>query len=290
MRAIACIGQGVGNVVMATPMIAALAAKYGPVDVLCVSPGAVLLDGWEAVGRLYTTPSGVAVNGVVYDLAVRGVWCPIHWPPVEVRALDYVSPDRADMRRSHESTANMTVPRKLGYDGPTPAPHVEADAPRDLAEMDVCLCPGIGGDGAFWDRKLWPHWPALTVALHAKGLSVGCLGAARDRELDVGNVDYDLRGDTTLRQAAGILAASGRAVCVDNGLAHVAGAVGAETHVVFGFTSWVKNRPLGKRVTVHAARMPCQPCQMTPLERECQDPACIRAVTPGEIVNAMGVD
>ena len=121
------------------------------------------------------------------------------------------------------------------------------------------------------------------------GGPVVCLGSASDRDLDVGGIDVDLRGETTLRQAAGTLARARRVIAVDNGLAHVAAALGAETHVIFGFTSWVKNRPLGPSVRVLAAGLPCQPCQMTDAERSCPDAACIRAVRPQDVLRSINL-
>lgn len=288
MTAIVCIGQGVGNVVMATPMVAAMADLYGPVDVLCASPGAVLLDGWSAVRKLFVTASEVAADPEVYEVAARGVWSPLSWPPVEIRARDCVSPDPCDLRVTHESEAGMTVPRKLGFRGPMPDPHVETDT-WDGDRADIWLCPGIGGDGSAWRRKLWPYWTGLTEALHGRGLEVGVLGAERDCGLDVGPASVDLRGKTSLRQAAGLLAETGVAVCVDNGLAHVAAASGAQTFAIFGFTSPTKNRPLGPSVQVLSAGLHCQPCQMTPRELTCMEPLCIESVTVADVLGAMGL-
>lgn len=286
MQTIICIGQGVGNVVMATPMIRAFADMGHTVDVLCktASNASELLRGWPAIRTVFDTDTHPTLALTGYDLAVRGVWCPIHWPPVTIRGRDYISPDVLDMRTHHEAEVNMTAPRKLGFKGETPPAHVQCDHPGVRAH-DTIFAPGIGGTGPGWERKFWPHWRELAEALPDRPAILGA--AIPYTEPHDGWVDY--RGKTTLREAAGIMASAKRVIAVDNGLAHMAAALGVETHVLFGFTSPTKNKPLGPRVNVITAGMDCQPCQMTEREVTCHDAKCMEALSVERVLGAIAI-
>ena len=160
----------------------------------------------------------------------------------------------------------------------------------------VALCPGYGSARSTgWDRKLWPHGEELIARLTERRVPVVIVGGADDASISpcrsvsvrVPTV-LDLRGRLTLRQAAGVLARAARVVTIDNGLAHVAAAAGAPVTALFGFTSPVKNRPMGPRVRVLTAGLDCQPCQMTPREHTCRQAECMRAITVDQVLEAMG--
>lgn len=296
MRVLICVGGGVGNVVMATPMIAAVASLGATVDVFCHARGCSwkLIESWDAVDRVFGDSAEEEMLDTRYDAVTWSVW---GRPPEDVWAGARIAPDPVDLRRCHESEACMTAARRMGFAGATPPPHVEA-APRrelarrhDLSRRFVAVCPGVGSPGPGWDRKLWPHWSAFIRGLLPRGREVVVLGAPRDRDLALGHDPdqpppglRDLRGETPLLGAAGLLREAQAVVAVDNGLAHVAAALGAQTHVLFGFTSEAKNRPLGPRVTVHAAPLPCRPCQMTPREKTCEAARCMEGIEPEAVL------
>ncbi|HRU05401.1 MAG TPA: hypothetical protein P5137_06460, partial [Candidatus Brocadiia bacterium] len=192
MRILICVGGGVGNVVMATPMIAAVASLGHTVDVLCLGRACAwrLLEGWDAVDCVFGAADEEEMLDTRYDAVT---WNPWGRPPEDVWAGARIAPEPVDLRRRHETEACMTVARKMGFAGATPPPHVEA-TPRHklaqrhgLAEPYVAVCPGIGSSGRGWERKLWPHWPAFIGALLKRGLQVVALGAPRDGDLRLGH-------------------------------------------------------------------------------------------------------
>lgn len=77
-------------------------------------------------------------------------------------------------------------------------------------------------------------------------------------------------GKLTLLQTAELMASSGLVVANDSGLAHVAGASGVPTVILFGPTP---DRTLGQlppNVTVVRAGLPCEPCWFGARFAECR--------------------
>ena len=270
MRVLYSTAGGIGNAVMATPAISALAEIGLEVTVLLppeLAGVSGLLSGWRAVKSCVIgrppSPRG-------FDLAVHSCWSRgrgIH--PEEL------TPGAPDLRSMHESEANMIPVRELGHSGPTPPAHVESDSSQGPLEPGSywALAPGCKTD-RFWLRKRWGGFdrlaeilPGLSFFLGAREESGEWMSRSRRR--------VDLCGKTSLREAADVIARSRGFVGIDNGLAHVAAALGASTLVLFGATSEVKNRPLGPRVRVMTRDLDCRPCQMTPAWDECLKWRCM---------------
>ena len=76
-------------------------------------------------------------------------------------------------------------------------------------------------------------------------------------------------------------------IAVDNGLAHMAAALGVKTVTLFGATNEVKNRPLGRDVRIVTADVDCRPCQMTDRWGACEDFRCMREITVARVLEAM---
>jgi hypothetical protein len=299
-----CVGGGIGNVVMATPALAALARLGFEVSVYLqpeAEPAAELLRGWDALRDVIVGPPPAPER---FDFALHTVWS-------RRRGIhpDERSPGRVDLRNMHEAEANMVPVRALGYAGPLPPAYVETAPPRQHllpprtpraprtataegggtattagakrpAVLGVlggeCRCwvlaPGCNPD-PFWERKRWGGWRELAERM---GGIVVYLGTARDsRPWMSARGAVDLTGRTTLAEAAALIAGARAVVAIDNGLAHIAAALGVPTVVLFGATSETKNRPLGPRVRLMTRPLPCRPCQMTPRWDACSEWRCM---------------
>jgi len=290
VRVLVCIGGGIGNVVMATPAMAALASMGHRLSawLLPDAAGAVgLLRGWAALDSVTT---GDAPPPTDCDLCVHTAWS--RGRGVHPREI---SPGAVDLSSIHETEANMIPVRSLGYAGPTPRAHAEHDsgAPRAFGLEQgryVVLASGCNPDH-FWKRKRWGGWDSLARELIAHGLACVFPGTDCDRRSWMsGPVRVDLTGRTTMRQAAGIVADARCVIAIDCGLAHVAAALGVPTVVLFGATSEVKNRPLGPRVRVMTRDIECRPCQMTPAWDSCPTSCRVRrcmAFDPAHIAGAV---
>jgi heptosyltransferase-2 len=180
---------------------------------------------------------------------------------------------------------------------PTPAqPPLHDDwrlaAPPDSAGRVEALIPGnqpllaLVPGSANGPAKRWPaahyarvaefaerEWGALPVLLGGRedGTATAAVANASSAEC------LDLAGKTDLLDLAAILASSRAVITNDTGAAHLAGALGARTLVLFGPTDPLRTKPLGPHVRVASVATFCQPC-MSP---ECPlDHRCMTGLTP----------
>ena len=285
--ALVTVGEGYGNIVMATPTMAAVRSLGYVVDALVESHqhgAATLLAGWDAVDTIYldrgTLREAAALHR--YDAVVRTVWNrgePLGAGP------EY-APEPLPPQAVHEAEINLTAARALGYAGPMPAAHVESELPFwPLPRRFVAIAPGYGGrNRADWARKRWPHWREFCDLCHdLTAADVVVLGAEQDERPWMSGESrpwlHNLCGRTCIRGAAGVIRRSELLVSLDNGLAHVGAAMDRPVIVLFGPTSEIKNRPVGKHVHVITADLDCRPCQMTPRWKCCSDYRCMRQIT-----------
>ena len=294
-RALVAVGGGYGNIVMATPTIAAVGVMGYVVDVLVEShqpQAANLISGWDAVDTIYLDRGSLRRyrSQRDYDAVLRTVWnrgSPLQMGP-EVR------PDAAPLRSNHELLVNLGVARALGYTGPVPAPHVETEMPFwPLPDRFIAVAPGYGGvRREDWARKAWPHWPEFCGRCRARtGAEIIILGSEPDREPwmqdDAKPWLHNLCGRTSIRGAAGIISRAEALVAIDNGLAHIGAALGRPVVALFGPTTELKNRPFGPRVEVVAAEVDCRPCQMTERWEKCADYRCMREIGVEDVLSEL---
>ena len=148
-----------------------------------------------------------------------------------------------------------------------------------------------------WDLARFASVFDALAARH--GLPVVLLGSAGEKSVNgeaAGLVKkarvLDLSGATTLPEALGILADAALFLGNDSGLAHLAGAAGTPSVVVFGPTDPEATRPWdgargdGRpvRLAVVRRRTLCAPCRFAvcPI-----DHACMGAVTPWDVLAAI---
>lgn len=132
-----------------------------------------------------------------------------------------------------------------------------------------------------------------------RGLPVVLLGSAGEKSVNGEAAGlakkarvFDLSGATSLPEALGILADAALFLGNDSGLAHLAGAAGTPSVVVFGPTDPEATRPWdgprgdGKRVRLALARRRtlCAPCRFAvcPIDHACMD-----GVTPAGVLAAI---
>jgi len=146
-------------------------------------------------------------------------------------------------------------------------------------------CPGA----AYGPAKRWPHFAEL-ARLQKDGRLV-VLGTAADSDearriaaAAPGRAE-DLTGKTSLVEAASIMAAAKAVVSNDSGLMHLAGFIGTPLVGLFGSTSPVWTRPLGRRSLIMQSDEPCAPC----FERTCRygHYRCQENITPEAVVGAV---
>ena len=132
-----------------------------------------------------------------------------------------------------------------------------------------------------------------------RGLAVVLLGSSAEKAVNAQastlakrTLIFDLSGATSLPEALGILAEARLFLGNDSGLAHLAGAAGTPSAVVFGPTDpdatrpWDGPRPDGKpvRLALVRRRTLCAPCRfdVCPI-----DHACMEGVRPEDVLTAI---
>jgi heptosyltransferase-1 len=116
-----------------------------------------------------------------------------------------------------------------------------------------------------WRTKLWPwrYYQELVDAMPERRFVV--VGEGPWFPLDAPGRLVDLRGRLTIESLVTVLDRATALLSTDSGPAHIAGALGRPTLVLFGATDWRKTRPLGAHVFVHTRALFCSPC----LRRTC---------------------
>jgi len=268
------LAAGIGNLVLATPLLAALYRMGYEVDLLLHADypqAAGLFADWAAVRRVHALrfPPGERYARLVPAVP------PFYWSglrrPYAGRSDCVARPPDA-LFYQDEQAWYLTFAEALGWPhGERPA-YTLPVAPSDehgVTQGTLVLAPGCKtGEMA---AKRWPHFAALAERF----ADVAVVGTADDLR-DFGGAPLafpahvrSLVGRLTLRETASALAAAGAVVANDSGLGHLAGAAGAPTLLLFGPTS---ERVLGafpSNVTVLRGGLPCEPCWTTARLRAC---------------------
>lgn len=175
---------------------------------------------------------------------------------------------------------------------PRPAGEVELDLgpPKGIASIlpvgpgkAVVLAPGAG-----WPNKRWPRerWRDLAEALDQTGHRVVSLGLPGE---DIEGEHLHLCGETSIMEAAQVLAWADAVVCCDSGLMHLAVTVGTPALALFGPTdpAFLCDSPL-----LHPIRngLPCagfwnHAASVLPAGQcACGKATCLESITTGEVL------
>jgi heptosyltransferase II len=284
-----------GDVVLTTPLLSALAERYGPVDVVTTPAAAGLLEHHPAVHDvLRYDKHGVGrgwrgLRRLGRELRSRRYRCVV-LPHRSARsaalALWSGAPERVGFadapaaftytrrvprpREGHEVERLLTLAGVLpGTAGPAvrlalaPTDHAAALAwlaSHDIGPDFVALAPG-----SVWATKRWPYYDQLAARLERTSVIVGSaedgpladaiVAASRGRAVSAAGV-LTLRASAALIQRAAVL------VTNDSAPLHLATAVGTPIVAVFGPT--VPEFGFGPRqpgdLALGRVDLPCRPC------------------------------
>ncbi len=264
-----------GDVVLTTPLLAALAARHGPVDVITTPAAAPLLETHPAVRRVVPYDKRGRDQGLagLRDLGRR------------LRAEGY---ERAYLPHRSLRTAVLAflarIPVRIGFHDGWPffytevrrrpaeghevdrllalaeepsaayAPSLHPTPEDERAAAAFLAAAGIGegarfvaiAPGSIWGSKRWPHYGALAARITAHG-PVVVVGGPEDAGLGdeiVGAVKdgqgrsraVNVCGKLTLRQSAALIGRAALLVTNDSAPLHVATAMGTPIVAIFGPT------------------------------------------------------
>ncbi len=148
--------------------------------------------------------------------------------------------------------------------------------------------------------KLWPqpYWRSLIDSLEGAGFQVGLLGdvvanqlsryhSGDSEELLLASTGLiDMRGKLSLPEVAGALRRASLCISVDNGLMHMAGAVGTPTLGLFGASPWRVWVHPRSSIEVMLGSEPCQLCLQNRFRNEhClrERQVCLLSLTPERV-------
>jgi len=286
-----------GDVVLTTPLLAALAARHGPVDVVTTPAAAPLLETHPAVRRV-----------IPYDKRGRDRgWRGLRALATRLREERYA---RAYLPHRSLRTAALAllarIPARIGFHdgwrffytevrrrpadgheidrllalaGEAPAayaPQLRPTPEDERAAAGLLAAAGISAPfvaiapGSIWGSKRWPYYDALVrrLAEHAGVVAVGgpedaALGETIIRAVgELGGRAVNACGTLTLRQSAALIARAAVLVTNDSAPLHLATAMGTPIVAVFGPTiPEFGFGPVGPRdVTLGVAGLVCRPC------------------------------
>ena len=286
-----------GDVVLTTPLLAALAERLGPVDVVTTPAAAPLLETHPAVRQVIAYDKRGRDRGLA---AFRTLTRRLAAAQYDVAYLPHRSLRTALLARM------ARVPRRVGFSDGWPLLYTESrERPKTGHEIDrllslvgatrdahpVRLYPspadeqvvaeflegaGIGADfvalapGSIWGSKRWPYFPDLARELAAR-LPVVVVGGAEDTALGRAVVDgvagtggraADACGRLTLRQSAALIGRARVLVTNDSAPLHFASAFGTPVVALFGPTiPEFGFGPIGGGdVVLGVTGLSCRPC------------------------------
>jgi heptosyltransferase-2 len=258
-----------GDVVLTTPLLSALAERHGPVDVVTTPGAATLLEGHPAVHRVIRYDKkgrdrGLAgLRRIAAELRTRRysrAYLPHRsWRSAALALLARV-PERTGFadsaaaityttrvpraRAGHEverllalagERAGAAPPVSLGLDAED---HAAAD--RWLAEHAVPAGFTAVAPGSIWGTKRWPYYPAFAASVEGP---LVVIGGREDAEV-AGEIvaaapgrAWSAAGALSLRGSAALIRRARTLVTNDSAPLHLATAVGTPVVAIFGPTA-----------------------------------------------------
>jgi len=257
------LASGVGNIVFATPLLAALGELDYAVDLRVSAdypPTIELLRPWSLVRNIV-----LRVDGAAYEHILPAV-PPFYWSRFQriYKGMAKVVCRPPDgLFYKNEQDYYLAFARQLGYPAerkPFYRLPITAGEQHGAGPATLVLAPGCKtGEMAL---KRWPYFAEL-AARFEDVVVVGTADDMRDAEGKPFRFPLHVHSRVdklTLRETAEAMAAAGAVVGNDSGLSHVAGAVGTPTLILFGPTPHETLGQFPANVRVLRAGLGCEPC------------------------------
>lgn len=281
------LASGIGNIVLATPLLRVLHRAGFVVDVALDAdyPGVgELLAGWSAVRAIYERqrerPSQTSYAALLPAIP------PFYWRRYAVRyRASYRPPD--DLFFRDEQAYYLDFARQLGCDISNRPHYYLPITPERCAfsgPQTVVLVPGC--KTGEMSAKRWPHFSELAERFE----DVLLVGTLDDLTRFDGTCMHfprhvrSLVGRLSLKETTTVLANAGVVVANDCGLGHVAGAIGASTILLFGPTPHTTLGQLPANVAILRRGLHCEPCWFIKRFNACAGKiSCLRDLSADEV-------
>ena len=283
-----------GDVVLTTPLLSALAQRYGPVDVVTTPPAATLLQNHPAVAEVIPYDKHGTARGLrglrrlgaeLRSRRYRRVYLPHRSLRSAVLGLWSGAPERVGFgdsaaaitytvrvsrqRQGHEVERLLALAQPEAGErhavslGLSPADHAAAEGwlrDHGVGSSFIAIAPG-----SVWATKRWPYYGALAATLPEKVVIVGGREDAALAQTIVsatGGKALSAAGALSLRGSAALIQRARCLITNDSAPLHLATAVGTPIVALFGPT--VPELGFGPRragdVALGHGELNCRPC------------------------------
>lgn len=270
------IHSGMGNLIMATPMLQALRKlkPHARISVLTWNRGSDVLHGWNIINEIVTKDHArflYSIGGL--DVLLVSPTACVRNPHVFSQAKTVVElPAKPYGWCKHEAEYNMDLVRALGYHGPTPPPACYTPLYVECGKPSYAILSIGHLREAHWHLKSiadFTQWQKVCQYLISKGYHIMCLGCLEDSDdaqrliesVDKKNMS-NLCGKTSIKTAMALIKQAKLFVGLDGGLAHIASCFVVPSIAVWTFTNMIKNIPLNPKLSLVAnpckQRLKCQ--------------------------------
>jgi len=269
------LGAGIGNIVLATPLLLGLHKSGFVTDVVLAADypeTADLLRPWSVVREVFTHRQRFP-DGKTYSYTIPGI-PPFYWQRYArlfAGLKNALSRPPDALFYQNEQAYYWSFARRLGSQSERPCYTlpITSTFSFDSSQGTLVLAPGCKtGEMA---AKRWPYFSKLADQFD----DVTVVGTSDDLQQPNGepiNFSRHVKSfidQLTLRETAELIAGAGAFVGNDSGLSHIAGAVGIPTLMIFGPSP---DQTLGRfpsNVRVLRRGSPCEPCWFGSRFRSC---------------------
>lgn len=269
--------SGIGNLVLATPMLQALrqANPNAHIHVVTWKRSSRILEGTPYIDSVIDEPKQLAQLNEIDTLLIPPLTV---LPDVEKflinKSKKTIRVDAIQPWTQHEAERKMVLAKKMGYRGPTPHPSIPIfdynienvkNYSPDIIINASCLKESP------WHLKHWGNhnYAELITRLSSEypDYTYAFVGTSYDYE-DAAQIINAYETPTKehfinlcgfsddIKDTAALINKSPILIGNDGGLSHIASALDIPTVTIFTFTNPIKNKPLGKK-----AKIVMKPCK-----------------------------
>jgi ADP-heptose:LPS heptosyltransferase len=266
-RVLVHLGAGIGNIVLATPLLVALREMDLETDLALAADyhqTRTLLEPWAFVRRIFHHTETPPAEDYAHVLPALP---PFYWPRFARQfrhQANLVTRPPDALFYEDEQRYYLQFAVQLGYPSdrqPACMLPVAPNAAFKVTADTLVIAPGC--KTGLMAAKRWPHYPELARRFS----DVVLVGTSDDLQPKPGGQApafpphvRSFIDRLSLRQTAEAMACAAAVVGNDSGLSHVASAIGTPTICLFGPTS---DRVLGRlppNTQILRRGLPCEPC------------------------------
>jgi len=296
--------SNIGDVVLTTPVVSALKARFPEVklDVMVGEAGRDIFEGDPAINNILTYPAG---SGLIQRIKF-GLWLKTQGYGLVINlrhGIKTAPKEIAHMRDRHLWKLQQKV---SGISTEKALPHIWIDKSsyenatslllqNSIREEDLVIAIAAGAKS---HTKRW-RMEGFTQVCHRLSeefsVKVVLVGDNEDKKISdlimqqEGPKPIDLTGKTTIKELAAVLSRSALLISNDSASMHIAWAVGVPVVALFGPTDANKYGPLGPKDIVIRKALDCAPCEAALCKIDVHDMECMKQITADEVLNAAKV-